>query len=70
MASVYSAAAAVHPRVCGERNTAGAVTAAGNGSSPRVRGTRDELLAHRVDRRFIPACAGNALEKRIGLPEK
>ena len=49
----------VHPRVCGEHTLQGETVFAGNGSSPRVRGTlRRHLLLHRI-RRFIPACAGN-----------
>ena len=50
----------VHPRVCGERASPAIVQQQHRGSSPRVRGTlavREEAI---VDRRFIPACAGNA----------
>ena len=51
----------VHPRVCGERPALMNVAAATIGSSPRVRGTR--LVDHEAlaARRFIPACAGNAI---------
>ena len=50
----------VHPRVCGERtaHTYRVIFAAG--SSPRVRGTRKMLASRLPERRFIPACAGNA----------
>ena len=50
----------VHPRVCGER--VDDVDAAGRqlGSSPRVRGTLETEWRRFEQRRFIPACAGNA----------
>ena len=51
---------AVHPRVCGERPSAGIPTWASGGSSPRVRGTPVQRPPTIRDRRFIPACAGNA----------
>ena len=50
----------VHPRVCGEREQCLQVIFVLNGSSPRVRGTRHGLGAAARQRRFIPACAGNA----------
>ena len=50
----------VHPRVCGERITQLANAPTGFGSSPRVRGTHDGPDHILVQRRFIPACAGNA----------
>ena len=57
---------AVHPRVCGERVTGvGSVLYVG-GSSPRVRGTRYGCGFRALCRRFIPACAGNAL--RVWVP--
>ena len=48
-----------HPRVCGEHNQGKHIMNQGTGSSPRVRGTRDE--AGNVHRALgiIPACAGN-----------
>ena len=49
----------VHPRVCGERMSSGALFFPNSGSSPRVRGTDGGSLAGLVDLRFIPACAGN-----------
>ena len=50
----------VHPRVRGEQfmNTSQCVPALG--SSPRARGTEEDLVVPRLDRRFIPACAGNS----------
>ena len=50
----------VHPRVCGERTYICTISYTGNGSSPRVRGTRMEALYALHPYRFIPACAGNA----------
>ena len=52
-------ATAVHPRVCGEHFLTGTPTSAGNGSSPRVRGTFAPGVLRQYRRRFIPACAGN-----------
>ena len=60
--SLSSAAiSSVHPRVCGERAEGGGADHAPSGSSPRVRGTPPLPRFLRLDRRFIPACAGNAL---------
>ena len=50
---------AVHPRVCGEQHMPEAGSWQTAGSSPRVRGTADEILQGVRLRRFIPACAGN-----------
>ncbi len=50
----------VHPRVCGERRCECGAEHDRDGSSPRVRGTRVNLLKPDFWRRFIPACAGNA----------
>ena len=50
----------VHPRVCGERRTVLQVALAVAGSSPRVRGTPARGQSDHLERRFIPACAGNA----------
>ncbi len=51
---------AVHPRVCGEREVTLESNLPGDGSSPRVRGTRERAFAGTRSGRFIPACAGNA----------
>ena len=51
---------AVHPRVCGERVNAVVSAPDEAGSSPRVRGTRGQSGGVLNNRRFIPACAGNA----------
>ena len=53
--------AAVHPRVCGERCRPSLVVALQCGSSPRVRGTHKPHRRRGFQKRFIPACAGNAL---------
>ena len=50
---------AVHPRVRGERSLRSSSSRAACGSSPRARGTVPQGLAAFVQRRFIPACAGN-----------
>ena len=56
----------VHPRVCGELATVNVCVVAVVGSSPRVRGTHLGELRADVDDRFIPACAGNSFESRVG----
>ena len=58
---------AVHPRVCGERTGWGEAFGGTSGSSPRVRGTRPDDARPVVQKRFIPACAGNALGLGFGL---
>ena len=55
---------AVHPRVCGERLPHPRPGRDGRGSSPRVRGTRGQLVEVLLAQRFIPACAGNARSAR------
>ena len=57
--------AAVHPRVYGEHS--GFVVKAGiyTGSSPCVRGTHGNNRLRRRDRRFIPVCTGNTIEKAV-----
>ena len=50
----------VHPRVCGERSSTRTYDSITDGSSPRVRGTRNSGSACDICHRFIPACAGNA----------
>ena len=54
----------VHPRVCGEHRPVAVVARCGNGSSPRVRGTRKQHADEPQLRRFIPACAGNTRSRR------
>ena len=51
---------AVHPRVCGEQETAYDNQQNQTGSSPRVRGTAIGTLIPFGWPRFIPACAGNS----------
>ena len=50
----------VHPRVCGERAGRPRQEGAGEGSSPRVRGTASHHEPDDKIYRFIPACAGNS----------
>ena len=49
----------VHPRVCGEHGHEIEPEAAGAGSSPRMRGTRQTNHSKQSIDRFIPAYAGN-----------
>ena len=51
----------VHPRMRGERSVMSGPSAARTGSSPHARGTQDSGEFGRHARRFIPACAGNAI---------
>ena len=48
-----------HPRVCGEHYTRRLFHWLGQGSSPRVRGTRSRPRQATARRGIIPACAGN-----------
>ena len=50
----------VHPRACGEQDSHGFGAPAATGSSPRMRGTEVRPCASHVQRRFIPAHAGNS----------
>ena len=52
---------AVHPRVCGEHWCTPRLPSGATGSSPRVRGTLQNVLQDTSAQRFIPACAGNTL---------
>ena len=53
----------VHPRGCGERILHLIPAFASNGSSPRVRGTGVCLLSVTGNNRFIPAGAGNGMNR-------
>ena len=55
----------VHPRVCGEHPGRTRAAVFNDGSSPRVRGTREDLLCAGPVRRFIPACAGNTRRTEV-----
>ena len=55
----WSGFAAVHPRGCGEYVLPGNRRGAICGSSPRMRGIRNRILAPQRIFRFIPADAGN-----------
>ena len=63
-AAAGRAAAAVHPRVCGELPMVESDAYAALGSSPRVRGTRRPRPGRSHFHRFIPACAGNSTPTR------
>ena len=56
-----SSTVSVHPRACGERARASPSADRQLGSSPRMRGTRITNAHAAINRRFIPAHAGNAL---------
>jgi len=58
------AAAAVHPRACGERASACRLSDRKSGSSPRLRGTLGQERVPMHVQRFIPAPAGNAPRRR------
>ncbi len=58
----------VHPRACGEHRIGSTSTWVMPGSSPRVRGTRDERCGDEAGRRFIPARAGNTHRLRQAIP--
>ena len=49
----------VHPRACGEQGGSATYTLELAGSSPRLRGTADDIGGIVADDRFIPAPAGN-----------
>ena len=57
----------VHPRVCGERRGMESARLGMRGSSPRVRGTGQQLGQQLIGGRFIPACAGNGPHSRPSL---
>ena len=48
-----------HPRACGEHNGKFSRPDIRNGSSPRLRGTPVQIVAHLLSLRIIPAPAGN-----------
>ena len=56
-------ASPVHPRVRGEQRDGRGAFQPASGSSPRARGTGRSTPARQPGRRFIPACAGNSLQK-------
>ncbi len=55
----------VHPRVCGEHYSNHISASIMDGSSPRVRGTRNNPSAYNKPSRFIPACAGNTRQAAL-----
>ena len=60
-AAFNAALSTVHPRMRGERGHGDGARHGVGGSSPHARGTRPRDRRGRRLRRFIPACAGNAL---------
>ncbi len=57
--TVAHGAHGVHPRACGEQSFILGGSLGQHGSSPRMRGTVDDLAVQQIKRRFIPAHAGN-----------
>jgi hypothetical protein len=55
----------VHPRMRGERGHGAPSLEAVTGSSPHAPGTRLQVVPRRASWRFIPACAGNAVDPRV-----
>ena len=58
----------VHPRVRGEQTSTGPTSTGPAGSSPRARGTADQVGAVAHIERFIPACAGNSPADGVQRP--
>ena len=54
-------AAPAHPRVCGENSRERVFSSCNEGSSPRVRGKREETTRRLQEVRLIPACAGKTI---------
>ena len=54
-----------HPRVCGEHVYLWVDGECEEGSSPRVRGTRDNAGRYFLGGGIIPACAGNTTARRL-----
>ncbi len=54
----------VHPRGCGEHPQAPLMMSSSSGSSPRMRGTLQEMMLEYIESRFIPADAGNTTTGR------
>ena len=63
--STRSSRARDHPRVCGEHPGSGTTSLRREGSSPRVRGTRDNPGCALRPHGIIPACAGNTSARRV-----
>ncbi len=61
----YSLPSAVHPRACGEHIIGLSRVSHDYGSSPRLRGTRQRAVKCALNRRFIPAPAGNTGWRRV-----
>ena len=59
-----------HPRVCGEHRPSSVRCRCSDGSSPRVRGTRNAMNPDRANHRIIPACAGNTTSIKCVVMER
>ena len=60
LATPHQIGLTVHPRMRGERSRSASCPRSTRGSSPHARGTLPRAPAAPRNRRFIPACAGNA----------
>ena len=58
-----------HPRVCGEHNTIDQRCCGSRGSSPRMRGTRDNQRHTDIVKRIIPAYAGNTTARNASAKD-
>ena len=63
----FSSLLTVHPRMRGEREVLKKRVLVIDGSSPHARGTQGRYSAPAIRKRFIPACAGNALFQKPKL---
>ena len=61
----FRCAGTVHPRVCGELTVTVLPLFDTAGSSPRVRGTPENVDPQASALRFIPACAGNSVPRVV-----
>ncbi len=60
----------VHPRACGEHDVPKDNPDYDAGSSPRLRGTRAAECNDEIERRFIPAPAGNTARNTLRNPDQ
>ena len=65
--AVHQKFVTVHPRMRGERLAALPCAGIFTGSSPHARGTHPGMGVSQLQDRFIPACAGNADERKMTL---
>ena len=66
-ALIHPSAVAAHPRACGENSTSRGRIVPSQGSSPRVRGKREQFLAEGGFGGLIPARAGKTVQEGVGV---